>query len=174
MKKKENRKIIPLKNYFYSIIILIGIVLLTLYIFSWYKVKKEERLMNSYLLTSKTIESKIDSLEVLEQSLSEAPSSYFVLITYREDENTYNLEKNLKRIIDRYKLNDLFYYVDVTNNKDNEDYKNKLNKIFKVDNINNYPVILYIEDGKTKEVLNDLKIDDFKKCLETYKYEVVK
>ena len=55
---KSDRYVSP-KNYFYAFLILIGGILLALYVFEWYQVKKEEKLMTSYLISSNTIESNI-------------------------------------------------------------------------------------------------------------------
>lgn len=172
--KTFKKRSIPLKNYIYSALILIGIILLIMYIFSWYQVKKEEKILNSYLINSKTIEFKIDNLSDLEQSLSEAPLSYFVLVSYTGDENTYNIEKKLKRIIDKYKLNDIFYYVDATKSKDNGEYIDNLSKIFNTKDIKFVPVLIYVEEGKTKEVLNDITVDSVKNILEKYDFKALK
>ena len=170
MKKKN----ITLKNYVYTILLFAGIILLILYIFSWYNVKKEERLMNSYLVSSKTIEFKINDLKDLDSILTEAPSTYFVLVSYTNDEKMYNLEKLLKRTIDKYKLNDIFYYIDSSNNKDDINYINDLNKSFKLNNIESIPTLIYIEDNKIKEVINNITNDDFKNLLNKYEFEIVK
>ena len=75
------------------------------------------------MISSKTIESSIKDIDSLVQILEEAPSSYFIYFSYTEDENIYKYEKELKRVIDKYKLNDSFYYVDVTSmKKENENY----------------------------------------------------
>lgn len=173
MKKKKDKKI-PTKNYFYTFLMLIIAVGLVLYIFSWYKVKQEEKLMNSYLISSKTINYKIDDINTLSQTLKEAPLSYFVLISFRENEDNYKMEKSLKRTIDKYKLNELFYYVDATNDKDNLEYKNKLNKLFNTKEIEELPVLLYIEEGKTKEILKEITVDNFKKLLDSNGFEIIK
>ncbi len=172
MKKFKRR--IPIKNYIYSIIILVGVILLILYIFSWYNVKKEEKLMKSYLISSKTIESKIDNLQDLEQTLSEAPLSYFVIFSYTGNEDVYNMERSLKRVIDRYKLNDSIYYVDASKNLNNKEYINNLNKMFKTKNVKYLPVIIYVEEGKAKEVLNNITSDSFKELLERNNFKIVK
>ena len=171
---KRFKRRIPVKNYIYSILILVGVILLILYLFSWYNVKKEEKLMKSYLISSKTIESKIDNLNDLEQTLSEAPLSYFVVFSYTGNEEGYNMERNLKRVIDKYRLNDSIYYVDASKNLNNQEYIDNLNKLFKTKNVKNIPVIIYVEEGKTKEVLNSITSDSFKELLERNNFKIVK
>jgi hypothetical protein len=173
MKKRKEKKI-ELKNYIYSILILAGGILLVIYIFSWYNVKKEEKLMNSYLISSKTIESKINNLNDLEQTIKEAPLSYFVLVSYTGNEDVYNMEKKLKRIIDKYKINDIIYYVDASNNINSKEYLDELGKLFNIKEVTKIPVLIYIEEGKVKDVTSILTVDNIKKLLDENDFELVK
>ena len=169
------------KNYLYALLILVGGILLVWYIFEWYQVKKEEKLMNSYLITSKTINSKIDDLSSLELIRQEAPSSYFIFLSYTNDEEVYNLEKNLKRVIDKFKINDIFYYIDVTNIMEQENYLDNIESAIGVSNLEKMPAIIYVHEGKILEsnVLdgvgnNILKVEDLEDILEIYEFEAVK
>ena len=181
MKLKKNNVINP-QNYVYSIIILVGGILLTLYVFKYYQVKKEERLMTSYLVNTKTINYSVNSLESLQQIMQESPSSYFIYLSYTGDEEIYNLERKLKRIIDKYKINDIFYYVDLTYMVNNDsNYIEKIKEILNISKLNNLPAIIYINEG---EILNDnildgvnntmLKPEDLEKLLNIYDFEIVK
>lgn len=177
---KSDRYVNP-KNYLYALLILVGGILLVLYIFEWYQVKKEEKLMNSYLITSKTINSKIDDLSSLEQIRQETPSSYFIFLSYTGDEEVYNLEKNLKRVIDKYKLNDMFYYVDVTNLMEQETYLDNIENSLDIQELVRTPAIVYVHEGKILEsnILDgvgntSLKVEDLENLLEIYEFETVK
>lgn len=179
---KKNDSYVSPKNYVYAFLILVGGIVLSLYIFEWYQVKQEEKLMRSYLISSKTIESNIKDLDSLNQIRQEAPSSYFIYLGYTGDEDVYNLEKNLKRVIDKYKLNDIFYYVDLTDLKNNNEYyleeiENKL----KIDELNNIPALIYVNEGNilNSNVLdglnnNMLKVEELEKLLDVYEFETVK
>lgn len=177
----KNDKYISPKNYIYAFLILVGGIVLTLYIFEWYQVKQEEKLMTSYLISSNTIESNITDIESLEQITQEAPSSYFIYIGYTGDEDVYNLEKELKRVIDKYKLNDEFYYLDITDLKnENQDYLKEINSKLDV-NLENIPAIIYINEGKILDSnvldgVNDtkLKVSDFEQLLDIYEFEIIK
>ena len=178
---KTNGKYINPKNYLYALLILIGGILLVLYVFEWYQVKKEEKLVNSYLITSKTINYKIEDLSSLTQIRQEAPSSYFIFLSYTKDEEVYNLEKNLKRVIDKYKLNDVFYYVDVTNIMEQETYLDNIKSALGVSILDKIPAIIYVHEGKILEsnVLDGvgkdiLKVEDLEDILEIYEFEAVK
>ena len=177
----KNDKYISPKNYIYAFLILVGGIVLTLYIFEWYQVKQEEKLMTSYLISSNTIESNITDIESLEQITQEAPSSYFIYIGYTGDEDVYNLEKELKRVIDKYKLNDEFYYLDITDLKNkNQDYLKEINSKLDV-NLENIPAIIYVNEGKILDSnvldgVNDtkLKVSDFEQLLDIYEFEIIK
>ena len=180
-KKKKQEKIISSKNYLYAILILIGGILLTLYIFKWYEVKKEEKLITSYLIKTKTISSNVFDLESLKQLRQESPSSYFIYFSYTNNENVYNLEKKLKRVIDKYKLNDIFYYVDMTKMMENNDYLEEIKKCLDINNLDNLPVIIYVHNGiiNNNDILdgvnnNLLKVEDLENLLNIYEFEIVK
>lgn len=156
-KKKKELREIKIINYFYAIIILAGSIVLTLYLFSFYQYKKSERLNTSYLIATNTIKSYIKDLDTLNQILDEAPSSYFVYLSYTGDENIYEFERHLKKYIDDYKLNDIFYYVDLTDVKNNDSkYLETVKEMFELSHLRRLPAILYINEGN----LNDADILD--------------
>jgi len=181
-KKKTATKNISVKNYVCAALILIGAIIFTLYIFEWYQVKREEKLMTSYLISSKTIDSNITDLESLKQIRQESPASYFIYFGYTGDEEVYKLEKEMKRVIDKYKLNDIFYYVDLTELKENKtNYLNEVNKNLEIKSLNNVPAIIYVNEGKIEEknILdginnNLLSVSDFENLLKNYEFEAVK
>lgn len=178
--KKENEMIVSPKNYFYAFIIFVGIIAVALYLFAWYQVKREEKLMNSYLVTSNTVMSSIKDLNSLTQVMQEAPTSYFIYIGYRNDEDVYNLEKDLKKIIDKYKLNDIFYYVDITDLKESDvNYLNKVKKTLEID-LDSVPAVIYVNNGKIEKenILdgiknNKFKASDLQSLLDIYEFEVI-
>ena len=136
--------------------------------------------MISYLLATNTIESSINDLSSLEIIRQEAPSSYFIYIGYTKDEDIYNFEIELKKLIDEYKLNDIFYYVDMTEYKENnKEYLKLVKNSLDIDDLNNIPAIIYVENGKIENILDGvkntkLKIDDVKKLLDIYGFETIK
>lgn len=187
MKKKsvksnlEAKKIKPI-NYFYAFLILFGGILLTYYIFAWYNVKHEEKLSNSYLITSNTINTSINSVEDFKHILQEIPSSYFVYLSYTNDEYVYDLEKDLKVIIDKYNLNDIFYYINLTDLKmKDEELIKYLRESLEIENIDNVPAILYVASGEIKDAIildgiknTKLKASDLEQLLDIYEFEEVK
>lgn len=148
MAKSKTRNI-PRKNYVIVFFIILAVVLLTLYIFQWYKVSKEGKIASSYLISSKTITYEIKDLDEITSVFSEAPEEYFVYISYVNSEDTYNLEKDLKNVIDDYHLKDNFYYFNATSMMKEDNYIDKINEAFglKKQKIEKLPTILYFKNG---------------------------
>ena len=174
-KKKESNKI-GIKNYILSILILVGGILLVVYIFSWYQVKQEEKYMNSYLISTNTISNQITDLNTLKQVVNEAPNNYFIFIGFRNDSNEYNIEVELKNIIDDYEISDYFYYIDITDKLDDQNYMNSLNNILGT-SISNTPAFIYVREGKilNKNIVTNtnkgFNIGNIEKILEIYEYD---
>lgn len=176
MAKKKNNYI-PSKNYLIALFISFFAIFLTYYIFSWYNVYQDKKYEESYLISTNTISLEVNDIKEIENTFTEAPSEYFVYIGYRNDEEVYKLEKNLKKVIDKYNLNDSFYYIDVTDLKEDETYLEKLNDALKLEEnkIEKVPTIIYFKDGKvskdaiiTREDDNIMNVGDFEKLLEIY------
>ena len=178
-KRTKKEEAIKYNNYLYAILILIGGILLVLYVFKWYQVKKDEKLMSSYLVSTKTINSRVDNLDYLKQIMQESPSSYFIYLSYTGNESVYNFEKKLKRVIDKYKLNDLFYYIDVTKIMEDANYLDDIRNSLNIEKLDNIPAIIYVHNGKISNILDGenntfLKIEDLEQLLNDYEFEIVK
>ena len=152
-KKKSKKNNINFKKLFYFILGFLLIIFLIWYIISWKNVKQEEKLMNSYLITSNTLSVEIKDLSETVQVLKESPSEYFVYISYTNDEKIFNFEKKLKKLIDNYNLKDEFYFVNVTNIKDDENFYSEINDTFNTKLINNIPCILHFKNNELKKVI---------------------
>ena len=109
--------------------------------------------MNSYLITSNTLSVEIKDLSETIQVLKESPSEYFVYISYTNDEKVYSFEKKLKKLIDNYNLKDEFYFVNVKNIKDDENFYKEINNTFNTKLINNIPCILHFKNNELKKVI---------------------
>ena len=154
-----------LKNTLITIGIIIGIIFLVLYIYKWYLVKEAEKYARSYLITTNTISYELKEIDEIDNILSETANYYFIYISYTNDKNIYNFEKDLKPIIDKYNLQNDFYFINITDIKENKNYKSNLAGKLKVStkDINDIPVILFFKDGKfIKDVYT---IKDFKNLL---------
>ena len=128
------------------------------------------------MLESGAVSLEIKNLDEVNQILTEAPTEYFILITYLNDEKNNELETGLKPIIDKYKLNDSFYYLNIDNIKDEDNYLTRLNNTFNTDKIKKVPIILYYRDGKIVDTVsryddNTINASDFQKLLDIYEID---
>ena len=173
-KVKENERFIPIKNYIIAIGLVVAAVLLTLYGFAWYNVLKEGRVSQSYLVKEKVISNEIQSLDEVEAIFAEVPDEYFIYISYTGSEEIYDMEKDLKKVINQYELNDLFYYLNVTSIKDKDNYIDDLNKSLNLDQkVKKVPTIVYVKEGKVVDIIerndnNMMNVGDFQKLLDIY------
>lgn len=173
---KKNERYIPLKNYVLAVVIVVVMFLLTWYGFAWYNVLKENRIATSYLVKEKIISNEIKSLEEVSAVFSEAPSTYFIYISYNGSEEIYNMEKGLKDLINEYSLNDSMYYLNVTEIKDKEGYLDDINKALNLEDkkVTTTPTIIYYKDGKVVDIIernddNIMNVGDFQKLLDVNK-----
>ncbi|MDE5538911.1 MAG: thioredoxin family protein [Bacilli bacterium] len=150
-KTKYRNDSLPIKTWLIRLCIIVGVVFVALYCYKWYQVKSEEEYLNSYLVSTNTINMEMNDISEISNVLSETPSYYFIYISYVKDESVYNLEKELKPLIDDYDLHNNFYFINVTDIKEkNTNYINDIAKELNIeaDKIKNVPVILYFKDGE--------------------------
>lgn len=170
---KNNERFVPLKNYIIAFLVVVVIIALTFYGFAWYKVVKESRVSESYLVKEKVISKEITDLDEVKVVFFEPPSSYFVYVSYTGEENIYNMEKELKNVINDYNLNDSFYYLNVTSIKEANDLLDQVNEALNLEEkkIEKIPTIIYYRDEKavdmiTREDNNMITSSDLEKLLD--------
>lgn len=150
------------RNYYIGIIVAIAIILAFLFYIKIYQDKMIAKYENSYLVTSGAVNLSFSKLNEVEQVFSEAPEEYFIFVTYTKDEHEYKLEQKLKTIIDNYGLKDIFYIIDITKEKDDDDLDEKLNDKLNLtkDKINSVPIIIYFEKDSYK-IIDPNKLQSF-------------
>lgn len=173
---KKNERYIPIKNYVLSAVIVVVMILLTLYGFAWYRVLKENKVSTSYLVKEKVISNEIKGLDEVRAVFSEAPDSYYLYISYTGSEEIYNMEKDLKKVINEYSLNDSMYFLNVSDIKEEDNYIEKINEALNLDEqkVKKVPTIIYFNDGKVIDIVerldnNIMNVGDFEKLLEINK-----
>ncbi len=158
------------KKYFVGLCIILAIIFLALYFYKWHTVREQEKFYNSYLISTNTISLEMTDIDEISSVLSETPSYYFLYISYTEDEEVYNLEMDLKPLIDEYQLQNNFYFLNVTDFKDtNTDYKEDIALELGIDEsiISDVPIILYFKDGSLATTHGIFTAEEFKDLLET-------
>ena len=142
---KLSRSKIPPKNYAIVGLIILAVILLSLYLFKWYKVSNENKISTSYLMQTKTLVHEIDDLSAIESVFGETASEYFIYVSYTKSNKIYQLEEELKPIIDDYNLKDYIYYINVTDMMADDNYLDKLNAALNLTDkkITQVPTIIY-------------------------------
>jgi len=171
MNENKELRSIPFKNYVILTLIFIAIVLMTLYLFKWYQIKKEEQTSDCYIIEKNLTQNEIKSLQEFKQVLSETPSKFVLYITYHNSSRIYNIEKKFDTLFKEYNISNSFYVFDITDMKSNmKNYKKILNEELDI-NVNGYPVIIFYEDGQIVSYKKISSYKDIKKILEKYDFE---
>ena len=171
MNETKDVRSVPFKNYVILTLIFIAVVLMTLYLFKWYQIKKEEQTSDSYIIEKNLTQNQIKSLQDLKQVLSETPSKFVVYITYHNSSRIYNIEKKFDSLFKDYNIANSFYVFDITDLKNNmKDYNKILNDELDI-NVTGYPVIIFYEEGQIVSYKKISSFKDIKKILEKYDFE---
>ncbi|MCM1052382.1 MAG: hypothetical protein NC483_00170 [Ruminococcus sp.] len=168
----NNSKNQSLKKALIFLLSIIVIGFLALYIYKWIDVKEQSKYIKSYLIDTNTINLEMTDINEISSVLSETASDYYIYISYTKDKNIYEFEKKLKPLIDKYNLQNNFYYLNITDIKENDTkYKEKITKELGIETktLNKLPVILYYQNGKIIRS-NIHTINDFKELLESQEH----
>jgi hypothetical protein len=162
MKKKS--------NYFKLGLIIVVVILATIISCNLYKNYEGRKTNSSYI--SKYVSSiKYDDLK---SAVIEFGSNSFVYISYIGNKNIYNMEIDLRKVVDKNNLNDNFTYVDATKQMFNSSYLDNLNNMLglKDKKIKALPAIVYFNNSKVVDFIDSsdslINASDFKKMLDAY------
>ena len=176
----KNDRYIPVKNYIIAGLIVVGSILLVLYGFSWYRAYQKHLYSKSYLVKNSIITKEIKSKTEFDNVLKESGNEYFVLISYTGSKDTYKLEKDLKKVITDYNIEDYFYYYNVTDLKKDKNYIDEINNSLKEFDvkIKNVPTIIYVNNNAitksgiiNRDDKNMMTAGDFQKLLDLNQIE---
>ena len=176
----KNDRYIPVKNYIIAGLIVVGSILLVLYGFSWYRAYQKHLYSKSYLVKNSIITKEIKSKTEFDNVLKESGNEYFVLISYTGSKDTYKLEKDLKKVITDYNIEDYFYYYNVTDLKKDKNYIDEINNSLKEFDvkIKNVPTIIYVNNNTitksgiiNRDDKNMMTAGDFQKLLDLNQIE---
>jgi len=171
MNENNEIKNVPFKNYVILILIFIAIILMTLYLFKWYQIKKAEQTSDCYILEKNLTQNEIKSMKEFKQVLSESPSKFILYITYHNSSYIYNIEKRFDKLFKDYNLSNSFYVFDITDFKtSNKKYNKILNEELDI-NVNGYPVVVFYEDGQIVSYKKIKSYKDIERILEKYDFE---
>lgn len=148
MKNKEEKRKIPLKNYFILGVICIVTVLLTIYVNAWIKTYKE----SAYSVSPLSGEINEININELKEPFMEI-NQVILYVGYTNDQKLFNEEKEL---LDEIRKEELTPYVMYLNVDGNENYLNVLRDKFDIDaeDIKEAPLFIYVKDGVAADVIN--------------------
>ena len=160
--KKEEKTIIPLKNYISVIILFVVTFTIVLGLRAWYRTYKE------YSLTIPVISGKLQEITINEFSdyITEY-DDFFMYIGVASNQDCRNVETRLVDILEKRNIKNSTIYLNMTN-KSNEELNNKLITYGYEANDINYPMFLIIRDKKIIEVISNTNIGDIEKLLDQY------
>ena len=176
----KSEKYIPTKNYIIAALIVVGSILLVLYGFSWYNAYIDHLYSKSYLVKNSIISKEIKSKAEFDNVLKETGNEYFILISYTGSKDTYKLEKSLKKVITDYKLEDSFYYYNVTDLKKDKNYLKEINSSLQEFDVTvkAVPTIIYVSNNTVsssgiinRDDDNMMNAGDFQKLLDLNQIE---
>lgn len=164
---KDNKRVVPRKNYLYLLIMLIIVVFITFSIVKIGKYYDEKKLEKSYFdgyISEVT-------LKDMKNILTEPSSEMFIIITEVNNEEIYRQEKDIKKVIKKRDIRDNIMFIDYTDNKND---LSELNKVLG-SNIKSIPAIIYYKNGELIKTIDSsnglLNAFEFEKLLDSYEVE---
>ena len=160
-------KKIPNKNYYVVLIVSIIVIVLTLYIKSFY-LSYIDSIKNSSVFFDKSVSQiNIDDLKYAVNETSES----FLYIGYTGDLRIYNLEKKIYSVFEDNNLLDELMYLNINDYK-YKDYIEKLKVAFPNIEIGSAPMIVFIKDGEAIDIIDSdtslIDVDSLNNMLTKY------
>lgn len=139
---KENQREVPIKNYVYLFIILLGSILLLIYIYTWYETYKESKLnisiMNDYLTV-------INYNELEDYIIENKDAVLYVSVLGDSEINKF--EEKFKNTVMDNDLRDKILYLDLTNEN-----KEAVRKDLEINQ--DYPYLVVYTNGEVTDTYN--------------------
>ncbi len=162
-KKNKNNELreIPRKNYYVVLFVSILVVIITLYVRSFYLNYQMNSADGSIFHDKSINQINIDDLDYAVDETNET----ILFVSYNNDPQIERMERRLYREIEKKNLNDRILYLDVTNSLNNDEYIKVLRSKFpnvEID-INKAPMFIYIKDGNAIEAMDsEYELVDYK------------
>ena len=150
--KGEKLREVPAKNYYVVMVVSILVIILTLYIRSFYLSYQATKINSSVFFDKSINQMNTDDVNYALEETSEA----ILYVSYFDYPKVYNMEKKLYKELEKRELIDKVIYWNITDIKDNNEYIRILKNKYPViaDKINTAPMIIYIKDGEALDVID--------------------
>ncbi len=169
---KEEKKVIPKKNYAIVGIIFVISIALAFFLRSWYMSYQD------YAKTIPVLKGVISEVRYNEvHNYINDNQSVIIYMGVADNEDCRNLELDLKKIIQTRHLKDKIVYFNITDVQDKELLLKELNDKYVTGNkIYSYPAIMLFEDGKvidfkSRTANSNLLISDIEQILDEYEVQ---
>lgn len=151
-------------KYIRLLTILLITIIATILVCNIYRNYENNKLNNSYIAKYVTN----ISINDLSNAIVESGDNTFVYFGVTGDDNFYKMEKELKKSVINYHMEDEFLYADANKMK-----VSTANELFDTDKkIQRFPAIVYLKNGSVLEILDSsmhtLNCSDFNNLLDTY------
>jgi hypothetical protein len=163
IKKAVSEDLIMTKKYLFAIGIMLVTLLLVVGLCEIISNITTNNLSKSYLVSSKTISADhVVDLNKAKDTFSTLEGNYFIYVSYTNNSDVYNLEKKLKKVIDDYKLNDNFYYINIDSIMNNPFKIEELNTLlgYQDSKISTVPTIIYVNKDNLVRIENIISRSD--------------
>lgn len=165
MDKRE----IPTKNY----AILVGVILLIICacfaFYNLYNIYQENKVKTSPLATTSIL------YEDLKNATKEIDADTFLVVSYVQDKDVHESERQIKKLLNKKNLLDNVMYLDITDYRTEENFKDDLNKVLKLEGktiIKEFPAVVYYKDGVPTKTIDSrdhlLNSNDFAQMIDSY------
>ncbi|MCH5167671.1 MAG: hypothetical protein J1F35_07280 [Erysipelotrichales bacterium] len=164
-----SKKTIPTRNY----LILIGLIVLVICAcFAFYNLYNiiEKNKINTSPLANKEV-----LYNDLKNTTTELDADTFLVISYTQDLDVYNNEKEIKKYLNRINLMNNIMYLNISEYMEDEEFIPDLNKTLKLNDnlkIEKFPALVYYREGiatysidSSDHLLNKL---DFEQLVDMY------
>ena len=94
-----NKKSLPIKGIGLTLLFILGIVLLGLYFYKWHQVREDEKYLQSYLISTNTINLETNDIKEIKTVLSESPTNYYIYIGYKKATERLERTRSSKKLM---------------------------------------------------------------------------
>ena len=164
-------KEVKTKNYFVLLLIIISTIIISLYLFSWYR-QYDNNKINKPVITDILMEVKYNNLS----NILQERDFLVVYMCTTSEKKCRSFESKFKDYITTNNLNDDIVYLNLGFKNDENDYCNKIYNKYKsndlVKKVNKYPTLLIFKNGKIIDMLSSddskLTINEIEQFLKGY------
>ena len=150
--KKDKLREVPIKNYYIVLIVSVLVIIITLYVRSFYLSYQASKINNSVFYDKSINQMNTDDFDFALEEINEA----ILYVSFFDYPKVYNMEKKLYNEFEKRHIIDKVIYWNVSDVKDNKEYIKILKNKYPVtaDKINTAPLIIYIKDGEAMDAID--------------------